>query len=36
MRGHEMSEGFQLGTAESKISDNKILKKKVVSRNAVF
>lgn len=28
MRGHEMSEGFELGTAKSKISDNKILKKK--------
>lgn len=28
MTGHEMSEGFELGTAKSKISDNKILKKK--------
>lgn len=36
MTGHEMSEGFELGTAKSKISDNKILKKRGLSKCSVL
>lgn len=37
MRGHEMCEGFELGTAKNQdIRHQNLEKKKVVSRKAVF